>query len=143
MLHAHLAAGRSDPLPLCWTCSDVVHSRGTVSSFALQCTATALHLSLNYGPLMQISDKIDPSDLVSMIAAFNPDNTPGRLAVVVRMGAANVRSHLPRLVEAVQRSGQVCRTTLSTPSRVRAQSRPTAASAAARHQHLFADPSNV
>ena len=58
---------------------------------------------------MQISDKIDPSDLVSMIAAFNPDNTPGRLAVVVRMGAAKVRSHLPRLVQAVQRSGQVSR----------------------------------
>ena len=57
--------------------------------------------------LMQISDKIDPSDLVSMIAAFNPDNTPGRLAVVVRMGAAKVRSHLPRLIDAVQRAGQV------------------------------------
>ncbi len=56
---------------------------------------------------MQISDKIDPSDLVSMIAAFNPDNTPGRLAVVVRMGAAKVRSHLPRLIDAVQRAGQV------------------------------------
>ncbi len=56
---------------------------------------------------VQISDKIDPNDLVSMIAAFNPDNTPGRLAVVVRMGAAKVRTHLPRLVQAVQRSGQV------------------------------------
>ncbi len=44
-----------------------------------------------------------------MIAAFNPDNVPGRLAVVVRMGAAKVRTHLPRLVQAVQRSGQVSR----------------------------------
>ena len=58
-------------------------------------------------PSVQISDKIDPSDLVSMIAAFNPDNVPGRLAVVVRMGAAKVRSHLPRLIDAVQRAGQV------------------------------------
>ena len=42
-----------------------------------------------------------------MIAAFNPENTPGRLAVVVRMGAAKVRSHLPALVKAVTDAGQV------------------------------------
>ena len=55
----------------------------------------------------QVSDKIDPADLVSMIDAFNPDNTPGRLAVVVRMGAAKVRTHLPALIKAITEAGKV------------------------------------
>ena len=57
--------------------------------------------------LTQVSDKIDPADLVSMIDAFNPDNTPGRLAVVVRMGASKVRAHLPALIKAVTDAGKV------------------------------------
>ena len=40
---------------------------------------------------VKVSDKMDPSDLVSLIAALNPNNTPGRLAVIVRMGASKVR----------------------------------------------------
>ena len=40
---------------------------------------------------VKISDKMEPSQLVSMIGAFNPENTPGRLAVVVRMGADKAR----------------------------------------------------
>ncbi len=42
-----------------------------------------------------------------MITAFNPDNLPGRLGVVVRMGARKLRENLPDLIAAVQRSGQV------------------------------------
>ncbi len=30
---------------------------------------------------------MDPRDLVTMIASLNPDNVPGRLTVIVRMGA--------------------------------------------------------
>ena len=41
-------------------------------------------------PPAQVSDKADPSQLVSLIAALNPNNTPGRLAVIVRMGAQKV-----------------------------------------------------
>ena len=40
--------------------------------------------------MWQVSDKMDPSQLVSLIAALNPENTPGRLAVIVRMGAKKV-----------------------------------------------------
>lgn len=54
------------------------------------------------GVSMQVSDKCPPADLVSMIKAFNPDNLPGRLAVVVRMGAAKLRTHMPALIEAVE-----------------------------------------
>jgi 3-deoxy-7-phosphoheptulonate synthase len=51
---------------------------------------------------VKVSDKCPPADLVSMIKAFNPDNLPGRLAVVVRMGAAKLRTHMPALIEAVE-----------------------------------------
>jgi len=40
---------------------------------------------------VKISDKMGASDLVTMIGAFNPSNVPGRLAVVVRMGADKAR----------------------------------------------------
>lgn len=55
----------------------------------------------------QVSDKCTPEDLVSMISSFNPDNVPGRLGVVVRMGAPKLREKLPALIEAVRQSGQV------------------------------------
>lgn len=53
----------------------------------------------------QVSDKMDPSELVALIATLNPENTPGRLAVIVRMGAAKLREKLPTLIGAVQQVG--------------------------------------
>lgn len=50
---------------------------------------------------------MDPSELVALIATLNPENTPGRLAVIVRMGAVKLREKLPALIEAVQQAGQV------------------------------------
>jgi 3-deoxy-7-phosphoheptulonate synthase len=40
---------------------------------------------------VKVSHKMDPGQLVSLIAALNPENTPGRLAVIVRMGAQQAR----------------------------------------------------
>lgn len=56
---------------------------------------------------VKVSDKMDPSELVNMIAILNPENTPGRLAVISRMGAGKIQDKLPPLVEAVQQAGQV------------------------------------
>ncbi|GMH42963.1 hypothetical protein BSKO_10885 [Bryopsis sp. KO-2023] len=56
---------------------------------------------------VKVSNKMDPSELVSMISMLNPNNVPGRLAIVVRMGADNLREKLPALIEAVQNAGQV------------------------------------
>ena len=39
---------------------------------------------------VKVSDKMDPSELVSLVNALNPENTAGRLAVIVRMGAKQV-----------------------------------------------------
>ena len=54
----------------------------------------------------QVSDKMDPGQLVSLIAALNPENTPGRLTVIIRMGAVKVRNlcweqHVPGTSELV------------------------------------------
>lgn len=56
---------------------------------------------------VKVSDKMDPSELVSLIATLNPNNVPGRLAVIVRMGAAKLRQKLPAFIDAVRQSGQV------------------------------------
>lgn len=55
---------------------------------------------------VKVSDKMDPNDLVTMIHSFNPENTPGRLAVIVRMGQEKLRAKLPALLQAVERAGQ-------------------------------------
>ena len=39
---------------------------------------------------VKVSDKMDPSELVSLVATLNPENTAGRLGVIVRMGAEKV-----------------------------------------------------
>lgn len=56
---------------------------------------------------VKVSQKMDPAELVSMIAKLNPQNVPGRLAIICRMGADNLRVGLPKLIDAVQNSGQV------------------------------------
>lgn len=56
---------------------------------------------------VKVSDKMDPAQLVALVAALNPSNEPGRLAVIVRMGADGVRAKLPGLVEAVEAAGQI------------------------------------
>lgn len=48
-----------------------------------------------------------PEDALALAARLNPENIPGRLTFVARMGAANVRDVLPGLVEAVRDAGVV------------------------------------
>lgn len=48
---------------------------------------------------------MDPAKLVALLAMVNPSNTPGRVAIIVRMGAAKLREKFPALIEAVQAAG--------------------------------------
>jgi len=48
-----------------------------------------------------------PGDALALAERLNPDNIPGRLTFVVRMGADKVRDLLPSLVEAVRDAGVV------------------------------------
>ncbi|XP_024381419.1 phospho-2-dehydro-3-deoxyheptonate aldolase 2, chloroplastic [Physcomitrium patens] len=54
---------------------------------------------------VKVSDKMNPEDLVTLCNMLNPENKPGRLTVIVRMGAAKLREKFPALVRAVRQAG--------------------------------------
>ncbi|KAL7125159.1 hypothetical protein ABFS83_14G097400 [Erythranthe nasuta] len=56
---------------------------------------------------IKVSDKMDPNELVKLIDIMNPENKAGRITVIVRMGAENMRVKLPYLIRAVRRAGQI------------------------------------
>ncbi|XP_061345923.1 phospho-2-dehydro-3-deoxyheptonate aldolase 1, chloroplastic-like [Gastrolobium bilobum] len=56
---------------------------------------------------IKASEKMDPDELVRLIEILNPNNKPGRITVITRMGAENTRVKLPQLIRAVRRSGQI------------------------------------
>lgn len=47
-----------------------------------------------------------PSSIIPQLDAVNPDNAPGKVTLVIRMGAGKVRAGLPPLVRAVAASGK-------------------------------------
>lgn len=55
---------------------------------------------------VKVSDKAHPEELVRTLDAINPSNIPGRVVVIVRMGADKLRDKLPGLIRAVQREGR-------------------------------------
>ncbi|KAI7736114.1 hypothetical protein M8C21_012377, partial [Ambrosia artemisiifolia] len=56
---------------------------------------------------IKVSDKMDPSELNKIIDILNPENKPGRITIITRMGAENMRVKLPHLIRAVRRAGQI------------------------------------
>ncbi|PKA65865.1 Phospho-2-dehydro-3-deoxyheptonate aldolase 1, chloroplastic [Apostasia shenzhenica] len=56
---------------------------------------------------IKVSDKMDPNELVKLIDILNPKNRPGRITIITRMGAENMRVKLPHLIRAVRRAGQI------------------------------------
>lgn len=50
---------------------------------------------------------MNPKELVKLIEILNPHNKPGRITVITRMGAENMRVKLPHLVRAVCSAGQI------------------------------------
>ena len=55
---------------------------------------------------LKCGPSLDPDDLLRLIDALNPDNEPGRLTLIARMGADKVAAGLPPLVRAVSRAGR-------------------------------------
>ena len=49
---------------------------------------------------------LEPDELIRLIDTLNPEDEPGRLTLIVRMGADRVEGGLPRLVERIQREGR-------------------------------------
>ncbi|KAM7478991.1 hypothetical protein LguiA_027204 [Lonicera macranthoides] len=56
---------------------------------------------------IKVSDKMDPEELVRLIDILNPENKAGRITIITRMGAENMRVKLPHLIRAVRRAGQI------------------------------------
>ncbi|KAI4369796.1 hypothetical protein MLD38_018200 [Melastoma candidum] len=56
---------------------------------------------------IKVSDKMDPNELVKLIEILNPTNKAGRISIIVRMGADNLRVKLPHLIRAVRGAGQI------------------------------------
>ncbi|RMQ10423.1 3-deoxy-7-phosphoheptulonate synthase [Pseudomonas viridiflava] len=68
------------------------------------------HVEFLRGVNNPIGVKVGPSmntdDLIRLIDILNPDNDPGRLNLIARMGANKVGDHLPQLIRAVEREGR-------------------------------------
>jgi 3-deoxy-7-phosphoheptulonate synthase len=57
-------------------------------------------LGLKCGP------SLSADDLLRLMDRLDPDNTPGRLVLIGRFGAANIEAHLPELMRATHREGR-------------------------------------
>jgi 3-deoxy-7-phosphoheptulonate synthase len=54
---------------------------------------------------VKVGPDAKPSDIIKVIAKLNPDQEPGRVTLVTRMGASRVRAELPRLIRAITAEG--------------------------------------
>lgn len=57
-------------------------------------------IGIKCGPSLKVSD------LLKLLDILNPNNIPGRITLIVRVGAGKVEQHLPEMIEAVQREGR-------------------------------------
>jgi len=54
---------------------------------------------------VKLGPKSTVDDALALIAKLNPDNEPGRITFITRMGAKSIREALPALVDGVTKSG--------------------------------------
>jgi 3-deoxy-7-phosphoheptulonate synthase len=68
------------------------------------------HVEFLRGVKNPIAFKCGPSlpvdDMLRLMDILNPDNEPGRLTLISRMGHEKVEKHLPQLIRAVKKSGR-------------------------------------
>ena len=55
---------------------------------------------------LKCGPSLDPEELIGLIEKLNPDNDPGRLTLICRMGSENVQEKLGPLIRAVEREGK-------------------------------------
>ncbi|WP_161867083.1 MULTISPECIES: class II 3-deoxy-7-phosphoheptulonate synthase [Pseudomonas] len=55
---------------------------------------------------VKVGPSMDPDELIRLIDTLNPDNDPGRLNLIVRMGADKVEAHFPRLLRKIKEEGR-------------------------------------
>jgi len=55
---------------------------------------------------VKIGPSVTPDLLLALVDVLNPDDEPGRLSLIHRMGAAHVAEKLPPLLDAIRRDGR-------------------------------------
>lgn len=55
---------------------------------------------------LKLGPTVDPDTLSRLLDVLNPDNQPGRLTLIGRMGAEKIETALPPLIRTVQREGR-------------------------------------
>jgi 3-deoxy-7-phosphoheptulonate synthase len=55
---------------------------------------------------IKVGPSVQPDQLLRLMDVLNPDDEPGRLSFIHRMGAAQIADKLPPLLEAVKRDGR-------------------------------------
>jgi len=55
---------------------------------------------------IKVSDKCSPQEILDILDKVNPNNIPGRVTLMTRMGASKLRDTLPKLIRAVQKEGR-------------------------------------
>ncbi|UHQ21023.1 3-deoxy-7-phosphoheptulonate synthase class II [Lysobacter sp. KIS68-7] len=55
---------------------------------------------------VKVGPSVAPDALMRLVDALNPEDEPGRLTLIHRMGAANIASKLPALLDVVRREGR-------------------------------------
>ncbi len=56
---------------------------------------------------LKCGPSLKPDELIRLIDILNPDNEPGRLTLISRVGAGKIGDHLPALIRAVRREGRI------------------------------------
>ena len=56
---------------------------------------------------VKVGKQMQPQELVEIITTLEPDNRPGRITLISRVGAANIRETLPPLIAAVRQAGRM------------------------------------
>lgn len=73
-------------------------TRGVDHACVEFCSGIANPIGMKVGPSMK------PAELIELIEKLNPANEPGKLTLICRFGAGNVRAALPPLIEAVEKA---------------------------------------
>ncbi len=55
---------------------------------------------------LKCGPSLEPDELLQLIDIIDPDNEPGRLTLISRFGAGNVKKYLPKILRAVKREGR-------------------------------------
>ena len=56
---------------------------------------------------IKVGPTSDPEEIVKIIDQINPNNEPGKVTLICRMGADKIDSHLPAIIQKVHNEGKI------------------------------------